>query len=126
MLNFATERNPTAMKTIDQIVGANLKKLRDLFRETQDSFAIKTGVSRSAYANYESGAREIPYDVIEKAAMIFGCEPHVLFDENMSAQNDVLICAFRVDNISDSDFNEVCRFKDVVRSYLKMSRIANE
>ncbi len=125
MLIFATTIIPTIMKTIDQIVGSNLKKLRELFKETQDSFAFKTGVSRSAYANYESGAREIPYDVIEKAAVIFGCEPYILFDENISTENDVLACAFRVDGISSNDFEEVCRFKEVVRSYLKMNRIAN-
>ncbi len=113
------------MKNTDQIVGANLKKLRKSFGETQDTFAMKVGISRSAYANYESGAREMPYDIIEKAAMIFGCEPHVLFDENMSAKSDVLACAFRTDNLSKDDFEEVCRFKDVVRSYLKMNRIAN-
>lgn len=125
MFIFVTAIIPTIMKTIDQIVGSNLKKLRELFKETQDSFAAKIGVSRSAYANYESGTREIPYDVIEKSAVIFGCEPHVLFDGDISAQNDVLVCAFRVDDIAASDFEEVCRFKDVVRSYLKMNRIAN-
>lgn len=114
------------MKTIDQIVGINLKKLRERFGETQDSFASQMGISRSAYANYESGVREMPYDIIEKAAFSFGCEPHVLFDENMSAQKDVLVCAFRVDNVSENDSKEISRFKDIVRSYLKMKRIANE
>lgn len=113
------------MKTDNQIVGANLKKLRELFGETQEAIASRIGVSRSAYANYESGAREMPCDILDKVSVLFGCEPYVLFDEDMSTQTDVLACAFRVDDISDEDFNEVCHFKDIVRSYIKMRRIAN-
>ena len=113
------------MNNTNQIVGTNLKKLRDLFEYTQEGIAHKIGVERSAYGNYEAGLREVPYDVLEKLAEIFGCELHVLFDENFSTQTDVLVCAFRMGDISDSDFEEVCRFKDIVKSYIKMNRIAN-
>lgn len=113
------------MKTTDQILGANIKRLRELFKETQETFALNVEVSRSALANYEAGTREIPNDVIEKAALFFGCEPHVLFDETLSDRKDILICAFRVDGVCGSDREEINRFKDVVRSYLKMKSIGN-
>ena len=113
------------MNDINQIVGTNLKKLRDLFGYTQKAIANKIGVERSTYGNYEAGLREVPYDIIEKLSGIFGCESYILFEENISTQTDVLACAFRMDDISDNDFEEVCHFKDVVKSYIKMSRIAN-
>ena len=113
------------METINLTIGANLKKLRDLFCYTQDGVAKKAGIERSAYSNYEAGLREAPYDVLEKLAQIFDCETYTLFDENLSEKKDVLACAFRMEDISDEDFQKVCNFKDVVRNYLKMNRIIN-
>ena len=113
------------MKNFNLIVGENLKKLRASFGYTQDGLAKKIDVERSTYSNYEAGIRETPYDVLEKLASIFGCELHTLFDENLPTQQEVLACAFRIDDISDEDSRKVCHFKDVVRNYLKMNRIIN-
>lgn len=44
------------MKTMNQIVGENLKKTRELSGFTQEQVAKSIGVERSAYSNYESGA----------------------------------------------------------------------
>jgi len=108
------------------IVAANIKTLRSYFGYTQEDLAEKIGVGRSAYANYELGEREMPYDVISKLSTVFGCDAYMLFDEKFSVHNDVLVCAFRMNNIDKQDFDQVCHFKDVVRSYLKMKRIADE
>ena len=42
------------MKTMNQIVGENLKKTRELSGFTQEQVAKSIGVERSAYSNYES------------------------------------------------------------------------
>ena len=47
------------MKTMNQIVGENLKKTRELSGFTQEQVAKSIGVERSAYSNYEARGRFI-------------------------------------------------------------------
>ena len=111
------------MENNKNIIVSNLKMLRKRLDYTQEVIAKKIGIERSAYANYESGEREFPYDVIEKLSAIYGCEPYSLFSEDFSVHKDVLICAFRMDDLNESDYKEVCRFRDIARSYLKINRL---
>jgi Predicted transcriptional regulators len=114
------------MSNCKDIVANNIKKLREHFGYTQDYLAKKIDVGRSAYANYESGEREFPHEIINRLSSIFGCEPYMLFDESFSIHNDVLVCAFRMSDFNESDFEEICRFKDIVRNYIKMKRLIDE
>lgn len=108
---------------MDKIIARNIKKLRETARYTQDEIAQALGVTRSAYSNYESGDREVPYDVIEKASDFFGCDMAVLFEENENVDAMILVSAFRLDGMTDDDAAEIIRFKDIVKSYLKMEAI---
>lgn len=108
---------------MDQIIARNIKKLRETARYTQDEVAQALGVTRSAYSNYESGDREVPYDVIEKASDFFGCDMAVLFEENENVDAMILVSAFRLDGMTADDAAEIMRFKDIVKSYLKMEAI---
>lgn len=56
------------MKTANQIIGENLKKIRELSDFTQEQVAKSFGIERSAYSNYEGGLREIPYTTLENSA----------------------------------------------------------
>lgn len=104
-------------------VASNLKKLREAARYTQDEVAQTLGVTRSAYSNYESGERETPYDLLEKISDLFGCDMYVLFEENKNADAMILASAFRLDGLTNEDALEIVRFKDIVKSYLKMEVI---
>lgn len=104
-------------------ISRNLKKLRETARYTQDEVAHALGITRSAYSNYESGDREMPYDVIEKASDFFGCDMMVLFEDNENVDAMILASAFRIDGIAPEDAGEIMRFKDIVKSYLKMEAI---
>ncbi len=108
---------------MDKIIARNIKKLRETARYTQDEVAQALGVTRSAYSNYESGDREVPYDVIEKASDFFGCDMAVLFEENENVDAMILVSAFRLDGMTADDAAEIMRFKDIVKSYLKMEAI---
>lgn len=108
---------------MSNIIGSNLKKLREAARYTQEDVAQALGVKRSAYSNYESGEREAPYDVLEKASNLFGCDMYVLFEENENTDAMILASAFRVDGLAPEDTDEIIRFKDIVKSYLKMEAI---
>mgnify|MGYP001705397745 CR=1 FL=1 len=113
------------MKTMNQIVAENLKKIREIAGFTQEQVAKSIGIERSAYSNYEAGTREAPYDVLEKISNLFGCEPIILFEDNAHIENEILAVAFRISDLEDRDLQEIARFKDIVKSYLKMERIAH-
>ena len=65
----------------------------------------------------------MPYDVIEKASDFFGCDMMVLFEDNENVDAMILASAFRIDGIAPEDAGEIMRFKDIVKSYLKMEAI---
>ena len=108
---------------MDKIIAGNLKKLRETARYTQEEVASALGITRSAYSNYESGDREIPFDVIEKVSDFYGCEMALLFEKNENIDAMILATAFRIDDMTPEDAKEICHFKDVVKSYLKMTAI---
>ncbi len=108
---------------MDQILARNLKKLRESGRYTQQELADALGITRSAYANYEAGYREMPFDIIEKASDFLGCEMALLFDDNANIEDHILTTAFRIDDLSPADAEEIRYFKEIVKSYLKMERL---
>lgn len=85
--------------------------------------ATALGITRSAYSNYESGEREMPYNITEKASNLFGCEMNILFENNNTNDALILASAFRLNGIEASDADEIIRFKDIVKSYIKMGKI---
>lgn len=108
---------------MSNVIGTNLEKLREANRLTQEQVANYLGIKRSAYANYESGMREPPLDILEKAASLFGCELNLLFEEDDNVVDKMVVAAFRVDDLSKEDMKEVADFKNVVINYLKMERL---
>ena len=100
-----------------------MKALREANSYTQEQVAAYLGINRSAYANYETGEREAPIDVLEKACNLFGCEMELLFDQDEKAVKNMLVCAFRADNLSENDLREVSAFKEIVLNYMKMERL---
>ena len=105
------------------VVGRNLKALREANGYTQEQVANCLSIGRSAYANYEAGERETPMEVMERASELFGCELALLFDEDEQAVKNMLVCAFRADNLSVNDMKEVAAFKNIVLNYMKMERL---
>lgn len=107
----------------NKIIGRNLKALREANNYTQEQVASFLGIQRSAYANYETGDREAPIDILEKASSLLGCELELLFDEDENAVKNMLVCAFRADYLDENDLKEVSSFKDIVLSYMKMEKL---
>lgn len=107
----------------NMIIGRNLKVLREANGYTQEQVASFLGINRSAYANYETGEREAPVEVLEKSCNLFGCEMELLFDWDEKAVKNMLVCAFRADSLSTDDMTEVCAFKEIVLNYMKMERL---
>lgn len=105
------------------IVGQNLRKIRGIAGFTQDQIATLIEIKRSTYGNYESGAREIPIEVIERVSSLFGCEPYLLFEDNVDVEDAILASAFRINVVEKSDLEAIADFKGIVLSYLKMDRL---
>lgn len=108
---------------MNKLVGSNIKKIRTISAYTQEEVAVALGINRSTYSNYESGKREMPIDLLEKAADLFGCELYVFFEENIS-EDMIMASAFRIEDLNGRDLHEIIRFKDIVKSYIKMDQLA--
>lgn len=107
---------------MNKIVAKNLRSFRRFNRFTQEQVTLFLGLeNRSTYSNYESGDREAPLDVLEKCADLYGCDLSMFFEENDESAQEMLICAFRVDDISQSDMEEIAAFKNIVKNYLKIN-----
>ncbi len=111
---------------MDSIIGKNLKLLREANCFTQQQVADFLGVKRSAYSNYESGDREMPIDKLERVANLYGCELSDLISEDERALENMLLCAFRVDDVDVSDLNEIASFKSIVMNYMKMTKLLED
>lgn len=106
-----------------EIVTRNLKSLREANGFTQERLANYLGIGRSAYSNYELGDREIPLNIMESLANLYGCDLFALYEESEDVLNSTLATAFRVDNLSDEDLKQIAIFKNVVKNYLKMDKL---
>ena len=105
------------------LIARNFKRMRDVSGYTQENVAAFLGVGRSAYANYESGDREMPLHLMEKLADLYGCELLDLYTEDESALSNMLVTAFRVDSLSPEDMAQLAAFKRIVKNSLKMDTL---
>lgn len=108
------------------IIAKNIKLMRQASNYTQENVASFLGIGRSAYSNYESGDRELPLSCMEKLADLYGCDAYMLYEENESVIEDMLATAFRVDNLSPADMEQIAAFKRVVRNSLMMDTMLSK
>lgn len=108
---------------MDKIIGQNLCKLRKANNFTQELVAEYLGINRSTYSNYELGEREMPFELLERVADLFGCDLAVLMEEDEAIVNEMMICSFRVDDLSAEDLEQIAAFKCIVKNYVKMNEL---
>ena len=108
------------------IIAKNIKLMRQASNYTQEKVASFLGIGRSAYSNYESGDRELPLSCMEKLADLYGCDAYMLYEENESVIEDMLATAFRVDNLSPADMEQIAAFKRVVKNSLMMDTMLSK
>ena len=111
---------------MNKIIGQNLCKLRKANNFTQEQIADYLGINRSTYSNYELGEREMPFDLLEQAADLLGCELSILLEENEAIVDEMMLCSFRIDNLSSDDLTQIATFKRIVKNYMKMNQLLEE
>jgi transcriptional regulator with XRE-family HTH domain len=102
-------------------VGNNLRLLRERSHYTHEEVANYLGIERGAYANYDCGNREMPYDLMLKVCELYGLSLSDLLEEDRIKLEDELVCCFRMDNLEDNDRKTITWFKNIVRNYMKIS-----
>lgn len=105
------------------IIAGNVKRLREASGFTQEKVANYLEVKRSAYSNYETGERELPLNLMEKIADLYGCEVYDLYSEDGDVVKAMLATAFRVDSLSREDMEQIAAFKRIVNNSLKMDKL---
>ena len=108
------------------IISKNIKRMREACRFTQEQVSQFLGIGRSAYSNYETGDRELPLEVMEKLADLYGCDLFLLYEEDADIVKNMLTTAFRVDDLTADDMKQIADFKAVVKNYLKMDLLLNQ
>ena len=98
----------------------NIKRLREASSFTQEHVAGFLGITRSAYSNYESAEREIPFYVLERLSDLYGCDMYELYSEDDQVIDNMLATAFRVESLSVEDMEQLAAFKRIVKNSLKM------
>lgn len=103
-----------------EVIAKNLKSLRETCNFTQDHVASFLGITRSAYANYEAGGREVPFAVLERLTDLYGCDMYELYSEDGQVVKNMLATAFRIDHLTPEDMRQLAAFKSIVKHSLKM------
>ena len=102
------------------IIATNFKQLRNNLGFTQEKVAAYLGCNREEVSYYENGTREIPFSILEKASDLFGVE----LEEFFSKEETVGIrIAYRADNYSVEDLEEIARFKRIIKNYQRIDRL---
>ncbi len=103
-----------------EIIAMNFKKLRDTLGFNQEKVGQYLACSREEISYYENGTREIPLSVLEKASDLFGVELADFFSEEESIGIRI---AYRADDCTVEDLNQVAQFKRILKNYQRINRL---
>jgi transcriptional regulator with XRE-family HTH domain len=100
--------------------GFIIKFLRERFGYSQDAVANFLAVKRELISYYETGAREIPLELLEKLADLFGVDLEIFFSNSVEEATTELAFAFRADELNKKDFESIADFRKIIRNYQRM------
>jgi transcriptional regulator with XRE-family HTH domain len=109
-----------------KFTGRNIKAFRERLFLSQQEVADFLGVSREMISYWENGQREISLKILEKLSDLFGVELINLLEENEDIAQVDLAFAFRTEDLTKSDLEQISTFNKIVRNYLKIQEIKNK
>ncbi len=107
-------------------IGENIERFRKSNNMKQTVLADFLGISREMISYYENGKRPIPIQILMKLSDLFGVDLEVLISDEPTSTVEDLALAFRTDNLSSNDLNEIAKFKRIIKNYVKMKRLADQ
>ena len=103
--------------------GIIIRTLRDKFGYSQNAVANFLGVKREMISYYETGAREVPLEALEKLADLFGVDLEIFFAENAEEATIDLAFAFRADKLNEKDLGSIAAFRRVIKNYQRIKNL---
>ena len=110
---------------MENIIGKNIKLFRTKLGLSQQDIANYCGVSREVLSYYETGDREVSLLHLEKISEYMNIDLEVFLEDDPKDIQPELALAFRAEELTPSDRANVAYFKNIVKNYLKMQRIAS-
>lgn len=105
------------------VSGDRIRELREECNFSQESIAKFLGVDQSFISKVEHNERVMTSDMLEKLAPLLGVRVPDFFE---GSKGKPLICAFRADNINDSDMNAISAVKTIALNGLFLSELLGE
>lgn len=103
--------------------GIIIRTLREKFGYSQDAVANFLEVKREMISYYETGAREVPLEVLEKLADLFGVDLEIFFIENVEEATTDLAFAFRADELNEKDLESIAAFRRIIKNYQRIKNL---
>jgi transcriptional regulator with XRE-family HTH domain len=108
---------------MSNIIGKNIRLFREKSGLTQSELADYCGIQREILSYYENDKREVSLLHLEKIAEYLCVDLELLLEEEPSEIQPDLALAFRANELTPSDRDQIVNFKRIVKNYLKMKRI---
>jgi len=112
--------------TTNQIVGQNIRQLREELKLTQETLAQYLDTSREQVAYYENGSRTISSGHLNKLANLFCMNEYDFYEEDSGKRKLNIVFAFRADSLEQTDMESIAKFKKIVRNYLNMKNAMSD
>lgn len=101
-------------------IALNFKKLRENLGFSQEKVGQFLECSREEISYYETGARDIPLGVLERASDLFGVELIEFFSEEETVGISI---AYRADDCTVDDLKQIAQFKKIIKNYQRINRL---
>ena len=108
------------MTSTNQIIGQNIRLLREQMGLNQEALAQYLGIAREMISYYENGNRPVPTDHLTKLANLLCMEEYDFYENDPAKRKLNIAFAFRADALNEADLNGIAQFKKIVRNYMAM------
>lgn len=110
----------------NNIIGQNIKALREKMGLTQETLALYLGTSREQLGYYEIGQRSIPSVQLSKIADLFCLNEYDFYEEDIQNRSINIAFAFRAEELKPQDLQSIAQFKKIVRNYISMKKVMTD
>jgi len=111
---------------MNNLIGNNIKLFREKLGITQSELAEYCEIKREILSYYETGKRDISLLYLERISEYLNVDMDSLTKENSTEIQPDLALAFRANELTPSDRDQIVYFKQIVKNYLKMKKIEND